>query len=91
MKSETKTRLEIAALIYAMANSVLFGAGIVLVLSWPALTAYSGFWISVVIATSIVLAAPIAWGMAPRMRARYWRRRAAANHEPLFELPTRQP
>jgi hypothetical protein len=49
-------------------------------LTVPALNADAGFWIAVVVATSIILAAPIAWLIAPRLRARYWRQRAEAEH-----------
>jgi hypothetical protein len=82
MTAETSTRVQIAALIYSMTNAVLFGAGLVLVLSLPVLNAAAGFWISVVVAASLVLSAPIAWWMAPRLRARYWRRPSVANDLP---------
>jgi hypothetical protein len=90
MTQETATRAQIAFLIYAMTNGVLFGAGVTLVLTWPALSVDSGFWIIVVVATSFILAAPIAWWMAPRLRARYWRRKTAADHAPFVESATRQ-
>jgi len=78
MTMETKTRAQIALLIYMMTQGVLFGAGIVLVLTWPILSADTGFWIvAVVVVASVVLAAPIAWWIAPRMRARYSRQNAA--------------
>ena len=77
MTRETATRAQIALLIYLMTNSVLFGAGVIFVLTWPALSVDAGFWISVIVAMSFILAAPIAWWIAPRMRARYWRRRMA--------------
>jgi uncharacterized membrane protein YiaA len=80
MSEETMTRLRIAALIYPMAGAIIFGVGIVLALTVPALNADAGFWIAVVVATSIILAAPIAWLIAPRLRARYWRHRAEAEH-----------
>ena len=86
MTQETRTRAGIAVLIYSMANGVLFGAGLILVLTLPVLNANAGFWISVVVGASFILAAPIAWWMAPRLRARYWRRRvtaAAMMSEPL--------
>lgn len=76
MTQETTTRAGIAALVYAMTNSVLFGVGVTLVLSVPALSARAMLWIPVVVVASLVLAVPIAWWLAPRMRARYWRRRA---------------
>ena len=75
MTRETRTRAGIAVLIYSMASGVLFGAGLILVLTLPVLNANAGFWISVVGGASFILAAPIAWWMAPRLRARYWRRR----------------
>ena len=75
MTQETRTRAGIAVLIYSMTNGVLFGAGLIIVLSLPALSADIGLWISVVVGASFILAAPIAWWMAPRLRARYWRQR----------------
>lgn len=90
MTRETATRAQIAVLIYAMTNGVLFGAGVTLVLTWPALSADAGFWIILVVATSFILAAPIAWWIAPRMRARYWRRKMADDHAPLAESATRR-
>ena len=80
MTRETATRAQIALLIYMMISGVLFGAGVILVLTWPALSANAGFWISAVVGASFILAAPVAWWIAPRMRARYWRRRRAADH-----------
>jgi hypothetical protein len=65
MTRETATRAQIAALIYSMTNGVLFGAGVILVLTLPVLSANSGFWISVVVGASFILALPIAWWMAP--------------------------
>ncbi len=67
------TRLRIAALIYSMVNAVLFGAGLILVLTLPQLNENAGFWIVVVVVASLILAAPIAWLLAPRLRARYGR------------------
>jgi hypothetical protein len=84
MQRETKTRLGIAALIYLMTNAVMFGAGLITVLTVPALRADATTWIPVVVAASLVLAAPAAWLLAPRLRARYWRRRAT-DHAPFTE------
>jgi hypothetical protein len=83
MTRETRTRVLIAVLIYSMVSSVLFGAGLIFVLTLPVLSADAGFWISVVVGASFILAAPIAWWIAPRLRARYGRRRITANHAPL--------
>lgn len=74
MERETKTRLRIAALIYSMTNAVIFGAGIIIVLNVPGLRSNAWIWIPVVVVASLVLAAPAAWFIAPRLRARYGRR-----------------
>jgi hypothetical protein len=76
MTRETMTRVRIAVLIYSMVNAVLFGAGLIFVLTLPVLSAHSGFWISVVVGASLILAAPIAWWIAPRLRARFGKGKA---------------
>ncbi len=73
MTKDIAARLRIAALIYGMTNAVLFGAGIVTVLTVPAFREHAGAGIVIVVAASLILAAPIAWFLAPRLRARYWR------------------
>jgi hypothetical protein len=69
-----RNRRRIAALIYSMTNAVIFGAGIITVLNVPALSANAYFWIPVVVVASLILAAPFAWLIAPRLQARYDRR-----------------
>ncbi|MCF8476498.1 MAG: hypothetical protein K9G60_05680 [Pseudolabrys sp.] len=73
MTRNTETRLEIAALVYLMTNAVLFGAGLIAVLAVPVLSAHAAYAIPTVVVLSFVLAAPLAWALAPRLRARYWR------------------
>ena len=80
MTRENATRAQIASLVYVMTNAVLFGAGLILVLSSRTLSADAGFWIAVIVPASFILAAPISWWMAPRLRARYWRPRMIADH-----------
>lgn len=75
MSQETKTRVQIAALIFTMTNAVLFGAGLITLLAIPALSGYAGIGIVIVTTLSIIVAAPAAWLIAPRLRARYWRSR----------------
>lgn len=82
-------RTQIAALVYSMTNGVMFGVGLIVVLMVPSLNEYAGFWISVVVLASLILAAPFAWFIAPRLRARYWRRRMLATPSPLAGAPTR--
>ena len=74
----TRNRLRIAALIYSMTNAVIFGAGIIAVLNLPALSTNAYIWIPVVVVASLVLAAPFAWLIAPRLQARYDRRHTQA-------------
>jgi hypothetical protein len=71
----TRNRFRIAVLIYSMTNAVIFGAGIVTVLNVPTLHANAHIWIPVVVVASLMLAAPFAWLIAPRLQARYDRRR----------------
>jgi hypothetical protein len=78
MQRETKTRVGIAALIYSMTNAVLFGIGLITVLTVPALSTNAAIWIPVVVVASFIIAAPVAWEIAPRLRARYWRQKSAA-------------
>jgi len=71
------TRFQLAVLIFSMVNAVLFGAGLIAVLAIPELAQQAMLLIPIVVAASFILAAPIAWLLAPRLRARYWRERAA--------------
>jgi len=81
MDRETATRARIAALIYMITSAVIFGAGLIAVMTVPALTDHAAVWIPLVVAASFILAAPVAWFIAPRMRSRFGQRyRAAANH-----------
>jgi uncharacterized membrane protein YciS (DUF1049 family) len=66
-------RIYITLLLSFMTCSVLFGIGAVAVLSVPALSEQAKFLLPVVIAASFVLGPIIAWFMAPRLRARYWK------------------
>jgi hypothetical protein len=68
------TRDRIALLIYSMVNAVLFGIGLVIVLNVPAFAAHLWIAIPAVVLIGLVLAAPIAWLIAPRLRARRERR-----------------
>ena len=77
MTRETTTRASIAALVYLMTSAVLFGVGIVVVLTVPALSANAVFLIPAVVVASLILGAPAAWIIAPRLRARYGRSAAA--------------
>lgn len=69
------TRFRISMVIYGMVNAVLFGTGAIAVLSLPSLQEFWKILIPIVVVLSFVLAAPIAWLIAPRLRARYWRQR----------------
>lgn len=64
------TRFRITLLIYGMINAVIFGFGIILVLSFPEISEAWPYIIPVVVVASFVLAAPVAWIIAPSLRAR---------------------
>jgi hypothetical protein len=68
-------RLAIAALCFLMVNAVLFGTGLITIVSFPALYARAKDLLPLVVVASFVIAAPIAWFIAPRLRARYGRER----------------
>ena len=74
------TRLRIALMVFSMVNAVLFGVGLLTVLLTPALSSHAFTWIPIVVVLSLVLSPPIAWLMAPRLQARYWRLRDASVH-----------
>ena len=71
MNNNTIARIRVAALVYSMVNAVVFGIGVVTVLSVPALSAHAFFWIPAVVVTSFVLAAPLSWLIAPMMMLRF--------------------
>ena len=68
-----RARIYITILLSLMTCSVIFGIGAVAVLSVPALSEQAKFLLPIVIAASFVLGPIIAWFMAPRLRARYWK------------------
>jgi hypothetical protein len=76
--SEISTRSRIGLVIYGIANAVLFGIGITLVLSIESLSERAWTLIPLVIVSSLILAWPISWLIAPRLRLPLWRRRQLA-------------
>ena len=72
------TRVLIAALIYSMVDAVLFGIGLIVVLTVPALSARADTLVPTVVVTSLILAIPVSWIIAPHLRARYWRQHTAS-------------
>jgi hypothetical protein len=76
-------RFQISVFVFMMAQSILFGIGIVIVLATP-LTAFAMQLIPWVIGLSAAIAAPVSWMIAPRLRARFWNR-------PALLVPTTRP
>lgn len=72
------TNTMIVLLVSLITNAVLFGAGAVTVLSVPALAEHAKYLLPAVIVASFVLAPFAARLIAPRMRARNWKRPQAA-------------
>lgn len=71
-------RFYITILLSLMTCAVLFGVGAVAVLSVPTLSEQAKILLPIVIAASFVFGPIIAWFMAPRLRARYWKSRDRA-------------
>jgi hypothetical protein len=71
MSRDTGMRMRVAALIFSMVNAVLFGLGLILVLSVRSLSENAFFLIPLVIVASFVLSPPIAWLLAPTMMQRF--------------------
>lgn len=67
-------RTQISAMVFMMVQAVLFGAGVLTILLTP-LSNHAMLAMPVMIALSVVLSAIVSWQIAPRLRARYWRRR----------------
>ena len=71
------TRLMVAAVVYPMVQAVLFGAGLIAVLILaPQVTAQVS--IPLTIGVTAMASLPISWMIAPRLMARYRRRKSVA-------------
>jgi uncharacterized membrane protein len=81
MQEGITTRDRMAILIYSMVNAVLFGVGLVVVLNVPLFAAHLWITIPVVVLISLILGMPLAWLIAPRLRARKNRRSTAIEAE----------
>ena len=71
MDNDNRARLRVAALIYCMVNAVVFGIGVLLVVSIPALMSHAFFWIPALVISSFVISAPLSWFIAPWMMMRF--------------------
>jgi hypothetical protein len=71
MTSDNRARLRVAALIFTMVNAVVFGVGLVTVLTTPALAQHGFFWIPVIVVSSLVISPPLSWLIAPMMMQRF--------------------
>jgi uncharacterized protein (DUF983 family) len=71
MTSDNRARLRVAALIFVMVNAVVFGVGLVAVLTTPSLSQHAFLWIPVVVVSSFVFSTPLAWLISPWMMQRF--------------------
>lgn len=81
-------RAQIALLFYTTLNVAVFTVAVYIVMLWPTLNEHAGFWIAVIMAASLILTAPLAWALAPRVRPG-WRKKITAVPSPLAKAPTR--
>ena len=70
---QLSVRLQIAAMLFMMIQAIMFFAGLVLVLLTP-LAAAAMALMPWVVGISVLVSAPLSWMLAPRLRARTWRR-----------------
>lgn len=68
-----RTRIAIAALIFLMVQGVFFGVGMILVLTAAPADRQQTL-IPLMIALTMLISAPVAWFIAPRMMLRFRRR-----------------
>ena len=66
-----RTRTYMAGALSLMVNAVLFGSGVIAVLSIPALAELTKFLTPAVVAASIAASPLIAWYLASKLRLRY--------------------
>ena len=71
MTSDNRARLRVAALIFTMVNAVVFGVGLVTVLTIPALAQHGFFWIPAIVVGSFAISLPLSWFIAPMMMQRF--------------------
>jgi hypothetical protein len=83
MTNNTLARARVAALIFSMVNALIFGVGMVAILSIPALAAQASFWIPVVVLASFLLSPPLCWMLAPTMMLRFMRAHRFVHARPL--------
>lgn len=69
------TRLAITLLVYGMVQAVLFGAGLLLLL-WTPLVVDAAAYFPAMVIISALISVPIAWKLAPLLRASHQRRLA---------------
>ena len=71
MTSDNQARLRVAALIFTMVNAVVFGIGLITVLTTPTMAQHAFFWIPAVVVSSFVISPPLSWFIAPMMMQRF--------------------
>jgi hypothetical protein len=69
-----KKRLQITAMVFMMVQAILFGAGTIAILLTPLQDQAFVYMPAMVVATMLI-AAVLSWEIAPRLQARYWRKR----------------
>ncbi|MEI2299866.1 hypothetical protein [Ensifer sp. MJa1] len=74
--------LQLAIMVGLMINAILFGIGIVTVLSVPFLADNAKYSIPALVAICFCITPFVAWFMAPRLRLRYWRERELSEKNP---------
>ena len=67
-------RLQITAMVFMMVQAIPFGAGTIAILRTP-LQDQAFVYMPAMIVATMLIAAVLSWEIAPRLQARYWRKR----------------
>lgn len=70
------TRTRLSWLIFVMTNAVLFGVGLIPILTIKAWSDHAAVLIPTVVVAGFLLAFPITWWLVPWLRARHEKRRS---------------
>lgn len=88
MTREVGVRAQIALLIFTTLNVAVFTVAVYAVMMSPALNAHAGLWLTVAMAVSVLITAPLAW-CASSCFPTGWRKKIVAERSPLAHEPSR--
>jgi hypothetical protein len=88
MARKIEARTQVSLLLYTTINLAAFTAAVYAVMLWPMLNENAGFWLTAIMAASLVVAAPVAWCLGSWLPSVWWEK-MVAEPSPLSKAPTR--